>query len=994
MIYGSWYGWQLKLAGWVVFVGVVVGGDRALAQVTADPSLGTTVTVNGNTFEITNGTTVGDKNLFHSFSNFSIPNGGTAHFVNAPAITNILARVTGGNPSDIQGLIRAQGSANLFLMNPNGILFGPNAQLDLGGSFVATTANAIQFPGGVEFAQNSLVTADNSLLSVNPSAFLFNQIAAQPITNQSIQGLQVPDGQSLLLLGGKVSLDGGALYARSGRVELGGVATGTVGLNVDDNNLLLSYPIEVQRADVVLTNGAGIEVTSGGGGSIAVNAQNLDISGGSYLFAGIGSELGSPGSVAGDVTLDATGVITVTGSGIFNYVGTEATGNAGSISATAKTISLADGARLVSNTFGQGNAGSITVKADASVSLSGGTPLNKTQIASVAGSINVNPETVRGNSGNITIQSSSLFMSDRAVIETTTFGQGNAGSISVDADNVVSLAGTPFGVPIIVSQIGNGGVGRGGDINIRAKFLSMAGGAVVRAGTSNRGDAGNIHIYIDDSISLTDNLTFIATDVSGEGFDLRTGTLLPPAIGKGGNITIQARSLTLTDGAYLSASTQGDGNAGDIEVKAADFVNIGGISSRIGLSSGMFTTTEKTASGQGGDIQVFTRSLQIADGAVLSARTKSKYRAGNITVDTNTVEFTRGGQILSTALSGGYAGNITINATDSITLSGNDPAFITRLAKAEEVVSTLQGFNYDIDVSDIVNNSGASSGLYVQSGGMSSDKTTLGKGGNISITARALFLTDNAQLSANSFGQKDAGNIFVNLRDSMQIKDSTISTTSESTSGGMINVITKEIRLSGNSDITTSVFSGAGGGGDINLTADSIIAFNDSDILAFALEGQGGNITLNTPVFFGSSYRPGVSETNYAILDGNDRVDINASGAIASGNITTPDTTFIQNSLTELPANVIDTSTLVANSCIARSSDRQQGNFIITGSGGLPTRPGDITASSYPTGTVRSIPSDRAIDAIRLWQIGDPIVEPQGAYRLPNGQLVLSRECF
>jgi len=163
--------------------------------------------------------------------------------------------------------------------------------------------------------------------------------------------------------------------------------------------------------------------------------------------------------------------------------------------------------------------------------------------------------------------------------------------------------------------------------------------------------------------------------------------------------------------------------------------------------------------------------------------------------------------------------------------------------------------------------------------------------------------------------------------------------------------------------------------------------------LASAPEGQGGNITLNTPVFFGFGYRPGVSETDYAILDGNNRADINASGAIASGNITTPDTSFVQNSLTELPANVIDTGTLVANSCIDKS-DRQQGNFIITGSGGLPTRPGDTTASSYPTGTVRSVGGDRVTDsANRLWQIGDPIVEPQGAYRLPNGQLILSREC-
>ncbi|WNN91545.1 filamentous hemagglutinin N-terminal domain-containing protein [Gloeocapsopsis dulcis] len=123
MIQRSWCGWQLKLAGEIAFVGVVAGSDRAYAQVTADPSLGTTVTVNGNTFEITNGTTVGDKNL--CFSNFSIPNGGTAHFFNAPAITNILARVTSGSPSDIQGLIRAEGNAKSVLTSLQAHLLSP-----------------------------------------------------------------------------------------------------------------------------------------------------------------------------------------------------------------------------------------------------------------------------------------------------------------------------------------------------------------------------------------------------------------------------------------------------------------------------------------------------------------------------------------------------------------------------------------------------------------------------------------------------------------------------------------------------------------------------------------------------------------------------------------------------------------------------------------------------------------------------------------------------
>jgi large exoprotein involved in heme utilization and adhesion len=96
---------------------------------------------------------------------------------------------------------------------------------------------------------------------------LFNQVAAQPITNQSVAGLSVPNGQSLLLVGGNVSLDGGSLYARGGRIELGGLAgTGTVGLNVDNNNLSLSFPDVVERADVSLSNDAEVNVRAGGGG--------------------------------------------------------------------------------------------------------------------------------------------------------------------------------------------------------------------------------------------------------------------------------------------------------------------------------------------------------------------------------------------------------------------------------------------------------------------------------------------------------------------------------------------------------------------------------------------------------------------------------------------------------------------------------------------------------------------------------------------------------
>lgn len=176
--------------------------------------------------------------------------------------------------------------------------------------------------------------------------------------------------------------------------------------------------------------------------------------------------------------------------------------------------------------------------------------------------------------------------------------------------------------------------------------------------------------------------------------------------------------------------------------------------------------------------------------------------------------------------------------------------------------------------------------------------------------------------------------------------------------------------------------------GNITLTADSIIAFNDSDILTFATEGIGGDITLNTPVFFGENYDSRVSEReDVNRLNGNGRVDINASGIISSGVIILPDLSFIQNSLTDLPENLIDPERLLTRNCVVPS--REEGKFIITGSGGLPERPGINSISPYPTREVQTTDDDSS----RRWQLGDPIVEPQGMYHLTDGKLVLSREC-
>ncbi|HEY9830647.1 MAG TPA: filamentous hemagglutinin N-terminal domain-containing protein, partial [Stenomitos sp.] len=326
-------GWRLGMVLAFGISGAIASlPDCASAQVTADTTLGTIVTTpNGSTFEITGGTLVdgstlaGTKNLFHSFSSFSIPSEGIGDFLNDPSINNILARVTGGTRSNIQGLIQAGGNANLFLMNPNGIIFGPGAELNIGGSFVATTANAIQFPGGGKFSVNSTVDSGNPLLAINPSAFFFNQIGNQPtpaieVNNTILSVGSQGNPQSLLLLGGNVTINDATLQGFDGSgsdIQIGGfTGTGSVELSFDNDNKLrlnlpeTGLPTGIVGANISLTNGARVDVST-------------------------------------------------------------ATDNAGNILLAGGTVDLSSGTQLDSSTFGAGDAGQVEIRATESVDLEG-----------------------------------------------------------------------------------------------------------------------------------------------------------------------------------------------------------------------------------------------------------------------------------------------------------------------------------------------------------------------------------------------------------------------------------------------------------------------------------------------------------------------------------------------------------------------------------------------------------------------------------------------
>ena len=271
---------------------LTVQTTKVNAQIIPDNSLNTAVSCNSGMCNITGGKIAGN-NLFHSFDNFSIPSFGEAFFNQSNNITNIINRVTGTNISNIDGKISANGSANVFLINPNGIVFGSNASLNIGGSFVATTAPIMQFGNTGNFGVN---TGNNvSLLTINPSALLVNQIQAQSIINKG--NLQVNPGQNLVLVGNNLTVDGGNLLAPGGGVELASISNGTVGLN-NDFSLNVSDAI---KSDIFIKNNSTIDISGNGGLNINLQGNNITIADGSKVTSNnLGNQKG------GDININSS----------------------------------------------------------------------------------------------------------------------------------------------------------------------------------------------------------------------------------------------------------------------------------------------------------------------------------------------------------------------------------------------------------------------------------------------------------------------------------------------------------------------------------------------------------------------------------------------------------------------------------------------------------------------------------------------------------------
>ncbi|WP_260675874.1 MULTISPECIES: filamentous hemagglutinin N-terminal domain-containing protein [Nostocales] len=350
---------------------------------TSDGTINTVVNPNGNNFNILNGIEKGN-NLFHSFSNFSVPTGGSATFdlINTPNIKTIFSRVTGGNVSDIQGLIQTlhgNYSVSLFLMNPAGIVFGKDAALNIGGSFVGTTANSIKFADGVEFS--AVNSSNQPLLTMsvpiglqmgqNPGAIAVKNTGHRLIEGNgplemgaTPSGLQVDIGKTLALVGGNLILDGGILTAPSGHLELGSVEDGTVNLNTVSPSGNFDYSTFQKFGDIRFSHQALANASGAPAGSIHLQGRNISVNEGSVALL-----TNQENQVSGDLKVNASDSLELrrVGNNGFSQsllITNAIAGVGGNLLISAPRLLLEDGAEIKTRTFADRIGGNISVAAD------------------------------------------------------------------------------------------------------------------------------------------------------------------------------------------------------------------------------------------------------------------------------------------------------------------------------------------------------------------------------------------------------------------------------------------------------------------------------------------------------------------------------------------------------------------------------------------------------------------------------------------------------
>jgi filamentous hemagglutinin family protein len=592
----NFWTWCQEL-GVVIVSAIAFSGNSAVAQISQDGTLPVNSQINqqSQTITIIEGGTLSQngRNLFHSFKDFSIPNGTTVQFNNIESVQNIISRVTGKSVSNIEGTIKAQHTANLFLINPNGIIFGPNASLQIGGSFVASTASSLNFDDGTKFSATDPKTT--SLLKVNVPVGLQFGVTVAPISNQSQAsssdgtttnvlgepvGLQVKPGKTLALVGGGIKLEGGNLTAESGRIELGSVAGNSlVKLNLTNQTWILGYENVRSFQDIQINqrtvNGvkfsSQVDTSGDAGGSIHLQGKTVALSG--YLARLLSLTTGD--------------------------------GDGKGINITTDNLILEDSAQVITSTLSNGKGGNLTVNASKSVDLIGGYTLpsvytglfSQTFADGNAGNIRINTGRLRIQNGAQVLAGSGFLEANSQLLPAT----GDGGNVTVNASKSVELIGTsPIDNPSSLSartlEYGNGG-----KVNITTDQLIVRDGAeltvnvnvpqnVIPLGdTSKLGTPGALEITA-NSI-LLDNKGKLSAETD---------------LGQGGDVTLNVQDLLLmrrnSQISTNAGTARAGGDGGNISINAPNGFIVAAPLENSDITANAF-------SGSGGKVTINAKSI-------------------------------------------------------------------------------------------------------------------------------------------------------------------------------------------------------------------------------------------------------------------------------------------------------------------------------------------------------------------------------------------------
>jgi filamentous hemagglutinin family protein len=861
-------GWTVSLGGLAVAVALLHGWPAWAQNITVDGRLSAARTLAGPNYAIEAelGRRVGG-NLFHSFGRFGLNTGETATFSGPAGVANVVGRVTGGAASSIDGTVRsAIPGANLYLVNPAGVVFGPNARVDVSGAFHASSADYIRMRDGARFQATD---PDASTLSAAPPE-AFGFLSAAPgrvvVDGATLQGAP---GRALGLVGGPVTISGGTLSAPAGTVHIASAA-GPGEAPVDPRAGAGPAPTVGRFGPVRVEGGSRIAVGDAAGrtsgGSVFVRAGELSIAASAIdadnhgpgpggvvslrgdgavvirdqadpdqpmvraraLAAGQGPGVNISTAAGGSVVVDAAAVevgslaagpggeLAITGGSLAVRNGAavrstvRGSGDGGPVSIGMRgEVSLTDGAIVGSTVFGEGRGGVVSLNAGGNLVIDSGASRRLTGI--VGGSDLENPGA--GSAGTIAVAARDVALRGLANIISNAPAPARGSTVSVAATGDLVLDARGGGEQAVIAAL-TLGRGNGGSVAVAARNATMLGNSIVFSGTNSFGSSGAV------TVSAQGDLLLGAA--AGAQAQITSGSV---GIGNAGPLTVDARNITLQGNARLVSGTEAGGNGGAVTVNAR------------------------------GDLVLDGR--QAALGSRINAYTGDAGDAGPVTVNAGDIAILGNAAISSTILGSGAGRgqSVDVTATGSLRIDGQGADGSSTVGIATNSFGSGDAGSLGVGAHDItVRNGGA-----IASNGAATQRDSLGRpvirregaGGDVTVTAAgALTLDRGSHIDADTYGSRAGGAVTVSAASIGLLAGSYISSSTGSTgSAGTVAVKAGSITLQGGSQIastTAGTEAGRGDAGTVTVQAGALDITGASFISSGTYgSGNGRDVTVD-----------------------------------------------------------------------------------------------------------------------------------------------------